>query len=367
MFWQFTINGLITGVLYSLLAIGFALVYNTTRIFHIAAAGIYVFAAYMLYLFSSVCGLPLLLAALMAVMLSAALSLAMETTVYRPLKRIKVPRGLSTDASKGKRKVSIALKRDKATPNIDLVATFGKVTMNITLKRRKTTPDVALIASIGIMTVVISTITMIFGTAAKTVNYTLPARPLQMAMSSLSNMANMLFGTRIARYSASDSILHLGAVSVTVPQIIQITCGLMIIIAFLCALKWTNLGTRLRALSNDEPLYETMGHNPQRSRNVLFLISGAFIALASILTVFESGMDATIGMQSLIYAMVAIVIGGMGRYRTCVLGGLLLGIIQSLLYIHIEATWTDAITFLILILMLYLRPQGIAGYKQRTV
>lgn len=47
MFGQFIINGLITGVLYSLLAIGFALVYNTTRVFHIAAAGIYVVAAYM--------------------------------------------------------------------------------------------------------------------------------------------------------------------------------------------------------------------------------------------------------------------------------------------------------------------------------
>ena len=42
---QFIINGLITGLLYSLLALGFALVYNTTHIFHIAAAGIYVFAA----------------------------------------------------------------------------------------------------------------------------------------------------------------------------------------------------------------------------------------------------------------------------------------------------------------------------------
>ena len=47
MIWQFIINGLITGILYSLLAIGFALVYNTTRIFHIAATGIYVFAAYI--------------------------------------------------------------------------------------------------------------------------------------------------------------------------------------------------------------------------------------------------------------------------------------------------------------------------------
>ena len=51
MIWQFIINGLITGILYSLLAIGFALVYNTTRIFHITAAGIYVFVAYMFWFF----------------------------------------------------------------------------------------------------------------------------------------------------------------------------------------------------------------------------------------------------------------------------------------------------------------------------
>lgn len=46
---QFVINGLITGLLYSLLAIGVALVYNTTHIFYIAAAGIYVFTAYILW------------------------------------------------------------------------------------------------------------------------------------------------------------------------------------------------------------------------------------------------------------------------------------------------------------------------------
>jgi branched-chain amino acid transport system permease protein len=59
---QFLINGLITGVLYSLLAIGFALVYNTTRIFHIAAAALYVVAAYAFYVFAVKLGLPLVLA-----------------------------------------------------------------------------------------------------------------------------------------------------------------------------------------------------------------------------------------------------------------------------------------------------------------
>ena len=101
MFWQFVINGFITGVLYSLLAIGFALIYNTTRIFHIAAAGIYVFAAYMFYLFAVQLTMPLLLAAFLAVALTMALSLATEVLVYRPLKRRKASLNAAMIASIG--------------------------------------------------------------------------------------------------------------------------------------------------------------------------------------------------------------------------------------------------------------------------
>ena len=89
MIWQFIINGLITGILYSLLAIGFALVYKTTRIFHIAAAGIYVFAAYMFWFFVARAGLPVIPASLVAIMLTMLLSLLSEVCVYRPLKNRK--------------------------------------------------------------------------------------------------------------------------------------------------------------------------------------------------------------------------------------------------------------------------------------
>ena len=87
MIWQFIINGLITGLLYSLLAIGFALVYNTTHIFHIAAAGIYVFAAYMFWWLSGKLGLPIIFAAALAISLTMGLSLLSEVGVYRPLRK----------------------------------------------------------------------------------------------------------------------------------------------------------------------------------------------------------------------------------------------------------------------------------------
>ena len=82
---QFLINGLITGILYSLLAIGFALVYNTTRIFHIAAVGIHIFAAYMCWFFVIQVGVPVFATSLIAIVLTILLSLLSEVLVYCPL------------------------------------------------------------------------------------------------------------------------------------------------------------------------------------------------------------------------------------------------------------------------------------------
>ena len=73
------------------------------------------------------------------------------------------------------------------------------------------------------------------------------------------------------------------------------------------------------------------------------------------------------GMNVLINAMVAMIIGGVGRFNACILGGLLLGILQSLVVYQFASNWQNAITFLVLLLFLFLRPQGIVGYKQRTV
>lgn len=101
MFIQYVINGLIAGILYSLLAIGFSLVYNTTKVFHIAAAGIWAFATYMYYLFSITLGLPVFAAIGIAVLICMALSLAIELSVYRPLYRKNASTGVMMIASIG--------------------------------------------------------------------------------------------------------------------------------------------------------------------------------------------------------------------------------------------------------------------------
>ena len=286
---QFIINGLITGILYSLLAIGFALVYNTTRIFHIAAAGIYVFAAYMFWFFVAKVGLPIILASFVAIALTMLLSLLSELLVYRPL------------------------------------------------KNRNASLNVAMISSIGAMTVIINTIAMCFGNETKVVE------------------------------NAILQPLTFGDIIITTPQKYQALIGIAVLAAFMIILQRTNWGLRLRALSADETLFETLGYDTKSTRIMVFLASGAFIAIASCLTVYDVGLDPNMGMSVLISAVVAMIIGGVGKFSTCILGGLTLGILQSLTVYQFASNWQNAVTFVVLLILLFLRPQGIAGYKQRTV
>ena len=286
---QFLINGLITGILYSLSAIGFALVYNTTRIFHIAAAALYVIAAYALFYSYNFWNFSLPFAIIVAIIITALFSVGMEWTVYRPL------------------------------------------------YNKKSSLYVVMIASIGLMIVLVNLVAMFFGNETKIIN-------------------NAIQKT----YTYSDIII-------TTPQMLQLVVGIAFIIGFMLFLRFTRFGLQTRALSCNNNLFLTMGYSIRATRLKVFALSGVFLALASSLTVYDIGLNPHMGMSVLINAMVAMIIGGVGRFNACVLGGVTLGILQSLAVYQFASNWQNAITFLVLILFLFLRPQGFIGYKKRLV
>ena len=283
---QFVINGLITGLLYSLLAIGFALVYNTTHIFHIAAAGIYVFAAYMFWWLGGVVGV--IAAGGMVLIIVAFLSLFIDLSTYRPL------------------------------------------------QRRKSSLNSLLVVSIGITTILVNLLAMFFG-----------------------NDSKLLL--------SDTETIEIGSIFITNVQIFQFLICVLVLTLFLLFIKKTSLGLRLLALNSDSKLFVILGYNENRTRSFVFLLSGVFIGLSSILNVYDVGLDPNMGMNILINAMVAMIIGGIGRLDMCIVGGVLLGILQSLVIYQFSSTWQMAITFLVLIVLLFLRPQGILGFKQRTI
>jgi Branched-chain amino acid ABC-type transport system, permease components len=286
---QFVINGLITGILYSLSAIGFALVYNTTRIFHIASAAIYVVAAYVFYFAFISLGFPLWLSVVASLVVTAIFSVVCELIVYRPL------------------------------------------------FKKQSSLNVVMISSIGVMTILVNVVVMIFGNETKVIDNSI--QPV---------------------YTFMEIII-------TRPQMYQFVAGVLAITIFMLFLRFTKFGLKTKALSNDPELFMVMGFNVNHTRILVFALSGVFLALGSCLTVYDIGMDPHMGMSILINAMVAMIIGGIGRFDACVIGGVSLGVLQSLVVYQFSANWQNAITFVVLLLFLFFRPHGFFGYKKRMV
>ena len=79
----------------------------------------------------------------------------------------------------------------------------------------------------------------------------------------------------------------------------------------------------------------------------------------------EIGFHPHSGLDTLLLAVVAAIIGGQGSFIGPIIGGLLLGIVRSEVVWHISAQWQDGVTFLLLALFLLLRPQGIVARRAR--
>lgn len=205
------------------------------------------------------------------------------------------------------------------------------------LYKKKSSLNVVMISSIGMMTILVNAVAMFFGNETKVID------------------------------NSIQRTYNWGDVIITTPQMYQLVGGMAVLIVFILFIRYSHWGIQFRALSSDDVLFEALGYRINRTRNIIFLLSGVFMALASCLTVYDVGLDPHMGMNVLINAMVAMIIGGTGRFNACILGGLLLGILQSLVVYQFASNWQNALTFLVLLFFLFLRPQGIAGYKQRTV
>jgi len=286
---QFIINGIIIGSIYSLVSLGFALVYNTTRIFHLAYAALYMFAPYILLTFYIHLGIPFLLAFIVSIICTMTLSYLIEYFIYKPL------------------------------------------------NKNRSSSEVILISSLGIMIVIINVIAMLYGNE-----------------------------TKIIESSISNSV-SFGEIIITYNQFWQIGVSFILITMFFIFLYNSKFGKKSRALRDDAELFIVMGYSANRMRMQLFLLSGFFVAAGSNLIAFDVGMDPYVGMPMLLNAIVALLIGGVGRFEAPILGGFIIGVLQALSIWAFSARWQDAITFLLLILFLVFRPQGILGEKQRMV
>jgi len=163
-----------------------------------------------------------------------------------------------------------------------------------------------------------------------------------------------------------DFAVRFGDVIVTGVQVGVVVVCTVTLVAFFVWLRMTNLGLRFRALADNPSDLALLGYNVSGLRLLAFGLSGFAVAITSLAIAYDIGFHPHNGLDTLIIAVVAMIIGGRRSFIGPVIGGLLLGILRANVIWFFEARWQDVVMFTILALFLLFRPDGIVGKKMRV-
>ncbi|MDP8910025.1 MAG: branched-chain amino acid ABC transporter permease [Chloroflexota bacterium] len=280
---QTGLNGLALGSVYALGAVGLTLVYGILKLVNFAHGEFLTFGAYMAFVANVSFGLPLVVAALVAIALTAVLGLAFERVMWAPM-------------------------RARGAGLLQL-----------------------LIMSIGLAFLIRYLIQFFAGT-----------------------------DIRYFDFNRSDTIELLG-LSLGLAQFTSIIVGLLVLGAIGLLLKLTLLGKQMRALSDDVDLAETAGIDTSRVILYTWLLAGGAAGLAGGFAGAVTDIRPELGFTFLLAIFAAVIVGGIGDVFGALVGGLLLGLVIEWSTLFIDFRYKTVIGFVVLILVLILRPQGIFG------
>lgn len=289
---QHLINGLTLGAIYSLIALGYTMVYGILKFINFAHGEILMFGTYAgFFLYHFLCdpskGGVYVLAAfaismIFAMLVSAAMGIIIERIAYKPLR--EAPR---------------------LAP---------------------------LLSAIGVSII-------------------------------LMNAAAMMFGTKSMKfeYPFENQTLHIGGISITPNQIMILVVGLIMMVGLKLFIDNTRLGKAMRATSENQPVAALMGINVNMIISLTFAIGSGLAAVAGVLIAMEFKVYPTMGQLAGLKAFIAAVVGGIGNISGAMLGGLILGVLETfgVVILGIPVGLKDTIAFTVLIIILLFRPSGI--------
>ncbi|WP_343250674.1 branched-chain amino acid ABC transporter permease [Diplocloster hominis] len=277
------LNGLRTGSIYALIALGYTMVYGIAKMINFAHGDIIMVGAYALYVAIINMQLPAIPAVLLTCVTCAVLGVGIEKVAYKPL--------------------------------------------------RKAPPLAVLITAIGVSYFLQSASLLIFG------------------------------ATPIPFKSIIDvPAIKLGSVTVSGLTIVTLLVTTVCMVALTLFINKTKAGSAMRAVSEDKGAASLMGINVNRTISMTFAIGSFLAAVAGILYICQyQSLRPTLGALPGIKAFVAAVLGGIGSVPGAMIGGILLGIIESISKAYISTELADAIVFGVLVVVLLVKPSGLMG------
>ena len=184
----------------------------------------------------------------------------------------------------------------------------------------------------------------------------------------LQSLAQIIFGSanKMVYVYEFGSVKLLGA-TIQISALVTLAVTVVVMVILTLFVKYTRLGRAMIAVSEDKSAAQLMGINVNAIITVTFAIGSALAALAGLFYLLKSpSVSNTMGAMPGIKAFTAAVIGGIGSIPGAMLGGILLGVVESISFkITAIAPYTDAIEFSILIIILLVKPTGFLGKKRR--
>jgi neutral amino acid transport system permease protein len=285
---QTGLNGLSSGSVYALGAVGLTLVYGILKLVNFAHGDFLTFGAYMAYLVNVTWGLPLVVAVFWAMAMTAVLGIFLEKVMWGPM-------------------------RARGAGMLQL-----------------------LLMSIGLALVIRYGIQFVWSTELRQLDV-----------------------------NVTDTVNFLG-LTIGRTNLVVIIIGFAVLISTGLMLRYTLLGKRMRALSDDLDLAETSGIDTSRVILWTWVFAAGFAGLAGVMAGAITQLQPELGFELLLPIFAAVVMGGIGNAYGALSAGILLGLVIEWSTLFIDARWKTAIGFLVLILVLIIRPQGIFG-RARTI
>ena len=158
----------------------------------------------------------------------------------------------------------------------------------------------------------------------------------------------------------TDTVQFLG-LTIGRTNLIVIIVGFAVLIGTGLMLRSTLLGKRMRALSDNLDLAETSGIDTSRVILWTWVFAAGFAGLAGVMAGAITQLQPELGFELLLPIFAAVVMGGIGNAYGALAGGIVLGLVIEWSTLFIDARWKTAIGFVVLILVLIVRPQGIFG------
>lgn len=276
-------NGLAAGSYIAVLAVGYALIFGTTREFHFAHGSVFMVAGWMLFMGTVTLAWGFIPSLILAGGVAAGLGLVIERGFYAPL-------------------------RDRGNRDVGIILT-----------------------GLGLFFVI-------------------------------ENVVAILQGSRI-RFPANPfpGVVQFGGIFFTNVQVIGIVLVPVVWLLVLWLLKRTRLGRSIRAVGSDPALSYTVGIDSRSVRLWVFGIGSALAALAAAIVTLDEGFAPPMGLQAILWATVAVIVGGIGSVTGAAIAGLLLGMSQHVGFLGIGSEWQNPIAFGILMIAILLRPTGIGS------